>query len=157
MAKTFTPLATYTLASTSSEISFTGLSGYDDYQIHAVYSCSSSANIYVRFNSNSSNYLATYHYGNASTNSTSRQTTIYTNHPTSVGTNYVYDILDIIAPHNTTNYKACLIHHSAPTEKIVSYISGLWKDASNTTSIQLTNTGTFAVGSNFTIYGILAA
>ena len=96
MAKTFTPLATYTLASTSSEISFTGLSGYDDYQIHAVYSCSSSANIYVRFNSNSSNYLATYHYGNASTNSTSRQTTIYTNHPTSVGTNYVYDILDII-------------------------------------------------------------
>ena len=113
MAKTFDPIATYTLSSTSGEISFTGLSGYNDYQIHAIYRTTSAANIYVRFNSNNSNYKATYEYSNSSANATSSQTTIYTNHPTTVGANYRYDIIDIINPHNSTEYKSGIIKHAA--------------------------------------------
>jgi len=161
---TYVSIATQTLGSTATSITFSSIAGtYTDLVIVADAGDATPAFLKLQFNGDTgANYSNTVLRGDGAAAGSQRHS----------GNTFIYcDVYANLqgtlgqAPHriqimnyaNTTTNKTCLIradNAGLGTEVIV----GLWRSTAAITSVTLFVTGgTFMVGSTFTLYGILAA
>jgi hypothetical protein len=159
---TYTPLATNTLGSATSSVTFSSIpQGYTDLVlVDNVKSASGAGDseLDVRFIGDSgSNYSTTFLYGNgssASSGRTSNQSYIYisrTDETAGLGISHFQNYS------NNTTYKTVLSRGNS-TAYVFAWV-GLWRNTNAITSMTLTRNGglNFATGSTFTLYGIAAA
>lgn len=165
MAITYEKIATTTLGSANSTITFSSISSaYTDLRIIMTATGDSASIGQLRFNGDTaSNYSSTYLYGNGtsalSSNRTARagidffEGSVSTTIP-SLAT------IDIFSYTSTSVNKTCLItgsldrNGSGQVENIV----GLWRSTAAITSVTLRGNGmNWAIGTTATIYGILKA
>jgi hypothetical protein len=162
MTSTYEKIATTTLVSAASSVTFSSLGSYTDIVIVSVPSITSgSAGVRIRFNSDTgSNYSQTDIYGNgtiADSTLDSNRTSGKLTNTISPSTNFNFNLLvNVMNYSNATTYKTYLARGniaSGGTEAVV----GLWRNTAAITDIQLFSAAsTFAIGSTFTLYGIKA-
>lgn len=162
---TYTPIATTTLSSAQSSVTFSSISGsYTD----LVVICNikgNSANIGCALQLNAdtgSNYSNTQLNGDGTSASSNR----YTNQSSGIfwtsnygsGTNeWTTVIWNLQNYSNTTTYKTVLGRYSRATYEISAGV-GLWRSTSAITQLVFNATGnSFISGSTFSLYGITAA
>jgi len=161
---TYEPIATNTLSSPASSITFSSISGsYTDLILITSASSDISADtndITCQFNSDTgSNYSTVYVYGTGSSASSGS-----TNNSSGVliarhhATEYAAGITHFQNYSNTTTYKNVLSRGSAASTITIAY-AGVWRNTAAITSIVLTPTSAsnFDSGSTFSLYGILTA
>lgn len=160
MASTYVPIATTTLGSAQSSVTFNSFSGYTDLILIIAGTTSSSSNVYLRFNSDSgSNYSDTLLYGTGSATGSERVT-----NQTRVDLGNMYAgsqntiVANIMNYSNSSVYKTTL-SRANNAANIVEAAVGLWRSTSAITQIDvsLVSTYTFSSGTTFTLYGIKAA
>jgi hypothetical protein len=164
---TYTPIATTTLGSAQTGVTFSSISGsYTDLVLIANVKVTGAAGRIpiVNFNSDTgSNYSYTYLAGNgtaASSGRSSNDTRIAIDTVTGIDANNFYPVIMNIQNYsNSTTYKTCLVraNEASATWSQV----GLWRNTNAITSITITAYGTgnenWALGCSFTLYGISAA
>ena len=169
---TYTPLATTTLSSIASSYTFSSISGsYTDLVLVAsnLKSDTNDRGLKLQFNGDATTtYSDVALIGYNNTASTGKDTgvsfiqwagfSIGLSTTGSTGT----IITNIFNYANTTTYKNCLSTASYKNNTLgpeVYYIAGLWRSTNAISSIvvSISGAGSFAVGSSFTLYGILAA
>ena len=163
---TYTPLATTTLGSAASSVTFSSISGsYTDLVLVIMEKIdnSSASFLGMRFNSDTgSNYSVTRVFGNGTSATSDRyssQTSMDILFP-NVNTDTAFSIsfVNIMNYSNATTYKTALNRWGSNTYTLAGV--GLWRSTSAITSISL---GHFAsafnivAGSTFSLYGITAA
>lgn len=163
-SSTYTPIATTTLASATSTVTFSSISGsYTDLVFIFSGNTSAIANSFMRFNSDSgTNYSMTWMAGDGTSALSGRETT---------KTRLLIDVYGYANPSNITNKVMSIQNYSnATTYKTVlgrannsavgtDALVGLWRSTSAITQIDILTLSatTFSVGSTFTLYGIAAA
>ena len=168
---TYVALATQTLGSAAASVTFSSISGaYTDLVLVidciGTYTSTPYEIISTRFNGDTaSNYSQTFLYGNGTSAGSSRGssgTSIYagdiSNQASSnLGPSTVIWQVNNYA--NSTTYKTLLARtNNAPASGFVEAVVGLWRSTSAITSITaITTNANFAIGSTFSLYGILAA
>ena len=157
MAATYEPIATTTLGSNQSTITFNSFGGYTDLVLVANFTITDSGQNYkVKFDS-SSNYSDTRMLGTGSAANSYRSTgedgIIIGN--TYSGNNLI--ITQFMNYANTSTYKTVLSRGNVPSTLVAAHV-GLWRSTSAITTMTLFQTaGSFVTGSTFTLYGIKAA
>jgi hypothetical protein len=161
MASTYEPIATTTLGTAASTITFSSIPAtYTDLRIVFIGTSASFANPLLRFNSDTgSNYSQTSLYGNGSSAVSARTTSqtsitipVYGMDPTNPN---LYAI-DVFSYAGSTN-KTCLISTSEDDNGAgrVGNQVGLWRNTSAINTILITGSGTnFDIGTTATLYGI---
>ena len=158
---TYTPIATTTLGSANSTITFSSISGsYTDIILVANLLPASSARVKLRVNGDSgSNYSYTILTGSGTSASSGRESSIseinyYWNGLPSGWSNYILQFQNYS---NTTTNKTILARGNSTAVETFASV-GLWRSTSAITSIELrSSVGTFDTGSTFTLYGLAAA
>lgn len=167
MPATYEPIATTTLSSAASTITFSSIPGtYTDLRLVLVGTAAlgSSTSERFRFNSDSgSNYSVTILSGTGSAASSARQTSqTFLRGSYNAGwdaTQPAFITLDIFNYAGSTN-KTCLTTVSMDFNGsgVVERLVGLWRNTAAITAIEIfTNTGDFKIGTTATLYGILKA
>jgi hypothetical protein len=167
MANTYEPIATTTLSSTATTVTLSSISGsYTDLILIVRASVDSDGDLRYRLNSDTgSNYSGTLVWGDGSTadstrasSQTSGITNSYGGFNTTLGGSV--QILQLMNYSNTTTYKTILSRTNAAANGVDATV-GLWRSTSAITSIEIGKnsgmSGTFQIGSTFTLYGIKAA
>jgi hypothetical protein len=162
---TYTPIATTTLGSNSSSVTFSSLGSYTDIVIVVSSACTTDDNtVAIRFNSDSgSNYSDTTIRGNGSAASSVRNTSV-TSLPiakdscptTTIGEHNI--VCSVMNYGNSTTYKTILSRANratAGTYTGAEALVGLWRSTAAITSVTIL--ANFITGSTFTLYGIAAA
>jgi hypothetical protein len=155
---TYEPIATTTLGSNQSSVTFSSFSGYTDLVLIFNGTITTGDDTWgVQFNSDTgSNYSSTALYGDSSSagsNRTSSSTKASTSYS---GTANSTTIINFQNYANSTTYKTALVRNNGGG--FVSARVVLWRSTSAITSIVASpNTYQFATGSTFTLYGIAAA
>jgi len=158
MASTYTPIATTTLGSAASSVTFSTISGsYTDLILIFNGKGGTSGNVTFQFNSDTgTNYSATIIYGDGSSAGSVRVSNQSSMNIGSVGTDWTTNTFSIMNYANATTYKTALGRYSRPDE--VGAKVGLWRSTSAITSIVVgKSSGTFDTGSTFTLYGVKSA
>jgi hypothetical protein len=168
---TYTPIATTTLGSAQSSVTFNSFSGYTDLRLVLNAGTSALGFLYIQFNGDTgTNYSATYIAGTGSTagsgrssNTNNAQLTGDTGFSTSITGNATVDFMNYS---NTTTYKT-LIARQNNADNSTGYggtgaAVALWRNTAAITSmtIKAISSGTdknWIIGSTFTLYGIAAA
>ena len=163
---TYTPLATTTLGTAASSVTFSSISGsYTDLVLVTQGNMSASgASIYLEINGDtSSNYSFTYIYGSGSAAASSRASNNSTGidalgFSSGFSTGQLMTINNFMNYSNATTYKTVLCRGSDAGSEVGATV-GLWRKTPEAiTSIKVKNTGSnFTVGHTFTLYGIAAA
>jgi len=158
---TYTPLANVTLGSAAASVTFSSISqSYRDLVLVCVPALVSGTNgMGARFNSDSgSNYSYVFAAGDGSTTWTAAGTqtqiamTVYADLTTTLGT--TISTLNIMDYSATDKHKTVLVRDSKASIG-TSMTANRWANTSAITSIVLTpNSGSFATGSSFALYGI---
>ena len=165
MASTYTPIATTTLGSASSSVSFTSIVGTFTDLVYIMNVKGASANYPIlRFNGDTgTNYSRTVLTGDGSTATSERRTNqnymaINYNAVTNTSNFNYNEIIHIQNYANTTTYKTALYRANNAASGTDAGV-GLWRSTAAITQIDiLSHDGTnFAAGSTFTLYGIKAA
>jgi hypothetical protein len=157
---TYTPIATQTLSSATSSLTFSSIpQGYTDLiLVIAGNNSSSTYSPYIQFNGDTStNYSITNLYGDGSTAASTRSNSTSTAYFGSLGATQGNAIVQIQNYSNSTTYKTALIRiNDAGFRVYASTI--LWRSTAAITSLTVFNEspGTFASGTTFSIYGIAA-
>ena len=167
--RTYTPIATTTLSTTSASVTFSGISGsYTD----LILACSniritttSTPAVAIRFNSDSgANYSTTNLDGTGTVASSGRYTSAtYIQAGYNVGINNASEgicIFNIMNYSNTTTHKTVVERHNFTnsTASGTGAAVGLWRNTSAITSVTVQpDDFTWQSGVTFTLYGILAA
>lgn len=165
MALTYEPIATTTLSSAQTTVTFSSISSaYTDLRITVVSTAASSGNFGFRFNNDTgTNYSRTMLRGNGTAASSGYSTDIdylqLTNGST-IGTTPSFNTIDIFSYAGSTN-KTLLYTQSADyngSGNVTAQV-GLWRSTSAINRIDFfAQSGVdFAAGSRFTLYGIKAA
>ena len=158
---TYTPLATITLASTDSEIVFASIPAtYRDLIMVANFSYSGgSGDTILRVNGDSSSiYNAVWMNGTGSAAQSGNESSrAYINPLYSAGAGravMTWQLLDYAA---TDKHKTSLIRTSTASGSVVA-TAGRWASTSAITSITIRDfaSDTFAIGSTFSLYGVIA-
>ena len=161
---TYEPISTTTLTGTQANISFSSLGSYTDLILVCnPINTSAGSDIGLQFNSDTgNNYSATWVNGNG-TSAVSSSIASYSYTPVLQpvsGQSTVYSgqaIIQIMNYRNSTTYKSVLTRYDDAAKSTGAEI-GLWRSTAAITSLLMKpGTGSFASGSTFTIYGILAA
>lgn len=163
---TYTPIASTTLASSSSAVTFNSFSGYTDlYCVYSVRSVDGAQDVYLYFNGDTgSNYSSTVAYANASSIGSYRATNdsaILLDYYGSAGPTsgpYNTGLIHIIGYSKNTIFKT-VIGRTGRGNNGADMGVGLWRSNAAITSLTFRLSGNiqFAAGSKFTIYGIAAA
>lgn len=163
-ARTYEPIATTTLGSTATTVSFTSIPGtYTDLVlVTSIKATSANTNQWMRFNSDSgTNYSNSNLYGTGTSPLSTRQTS--QDKINSVLSGYLVTtqncpgIYNIMNYSNTTTFKT-MISRFNNTGVLVQAQTSLYRSTSAITSIEIfTTPDSFAVGSILTLYGITAA
>ena len=158
---TYIALATNTLGSNTNTISFTSISGaYTDLVFVFEGTMATGTDMMIQFNSDTgSNYSSTRIRGNGTTASSDRQTSDTQFYP-AIGSlanrqNLIFQIMNYA---NTTTYKTAIDRINNPSGWVGAHVN-LWSSTAAITRIDIigASSGTFATGSTFNLYGILAA
>ena len=164
---TYEPIATTTLNSPQTGVTFSSISGsYTDLILIANVKVTGAAgrNATIQFNSDTgSNYSFTYLGGNGTTASSGRNSNddrIRIQGISGIDANNFYPVIMSIQNYsNTTTYKTCLIR--ANEASVVQALCGLWRSTSAINAIRIVAYGNteenWASGCSFTLYGIKAA
>lgn len=161
---TYTPIATQTLGSSASSITFSSISGsYTDLVLIANphMTAAATAYLYLQFNGDTAtNYSVELLKGNGTTATAvnrSGETQIRTAEGAYMEDVYSTVILNIMNYANATTNKTVITRTShAPLGVELSV--GMWRSTAAITSVLLKpHTGSFDIGSTFTLYGIAAA
>lgn len=163
MPATYEPIATTTLGSAATNITFSSIgSGYTDLRLVLV-GTGDAMNSGVRFNSDTaSNYSETTLQGNGSSATSLRTTSgtyIKTNGNVAVFTTPMVMIIDIFSYAGSTN-KTVLsaLANDNNGSGAVDYVVGLWRSTSAITSVTaFAAGGSWQIGTTATLYGILKA
>jgi hypothetical protein len=164
MPATYEPIATTTLSTTASTVSFTSISGsYTDLIAVFVGTTTTGVEARVRFNTDSgNNYSYTYLAGDGSSAISGRGSsgnelfiTTYGTPSTTQG-NFIMHVQNYS---NATTYKTVLVRGNRITAGFGPEATvGLWRSTSAITNIEFrAGSTTWASGSTFTLYGIKAA
>jgi len=164
MAITYEPIATTTLGSNQSSVSFTSISGsYTDIVIVTNVSGSDGA-ICIRFNNDTgTNYSVTRLRGNGTTASSDRgsnQTYIYGTSNLSVTAGSLQTAIWNIQNYANTTTNKTVVFRDGMASHITGATVGLWRSTSAITRIDLSpefGAQVFYTGSTFTLYGIKSA
>jgi len=167
MASTYEPIATNTLGSAASSITFSSISSaYTDLRIVLTAAGSASEQVYMQFNGDTgTNYSQTYLQGNGGTAESLRQTSVaYIFAGRMADSVYGSSMrglttINIFSYAGSTN-KTTLSEGNNDTngQGLVSRHVGLWRNTSAITSVKLyPSTGNFTTGTTATLYGILKA
>lgn len=158
---TYTPIATTTLGSAQSSVTFSSFSGYTDLVLIAAIKGTSTIYRQLTVNGdNGSNYSITELYGDGSSAGSGKQSNA-TAIAMSEATNSTSDgtaisIFNFMNYANTSTYKTVIARNNSYNR--VTATVGLWRSTSAINSITLSAySNTYATGSTFTLYGILAA
>jgi hypothetical protein len=171
MAITYEPIATQTLASATTTITFSSIpSTYTDLiLISSIIGDSGSIDAVMRFNGDSgTNYSETRLFGDGAA--------VYANRSTArngIDVNYggnisiaapITSTISIMNYANTTTYKAVLMRSAdvGGTYQATNMLAGLWRGSTGSatqaiTSVSVVGSGNMKIGSMFTLYGIKAA
>jgi hypothetical protein len=160
---TYTPIATTTLSGTSTSVVFNSFSGYTDIILVAnIIPSGTGLSPQMRINSDSgSNYSYTILYGNGTAAGSGRGSSLtttywyYANSPaTGSPTPYIINFMNYS---NTSTYKTILGRFGGAGVETDAQVC-LWRNTAAITSFEFfTSASSFALGSTFTLYGILAA
>jgi hypothetical protein len=160
MPQTYTPIATTTLASTSTSVTFSSIAGtYTDLVLVTNGNTAANSNTYLQFNGDTgTNYSITRMSANGS--ATSARTTSATKinldafgfYTVAVTANKIISIQNYS---NTTTNKTVLVR--ANSSSGVDAIVGLYRSTAAITSLTFTTDSAMQIGSTFTLYGIKAA
>ena len=161
MAATYEPIATTTLGSAASSITFSSIpSTYTDLRLVYVETSSDTADQGIRFNSDSgTNYSTTFMYGTGAavgSNRTTNATYILTWNSVSGSAIPGLKTIDIFSYAGST-YKTALVSHSDDKNGsgMVGSNVGLWRSTSAITSLTIVrDSGNFSTGTTATIWGI---
>jgi hypothetical protein len=162
MPVTYEPIATTTLGSTQSTVTFSSISGaYTDLVlVSSALSAGTSQTIMMRFNGDSANnYSFTYVFGTGSVALSGTVGSIsFAIGGSAVATNAAVNIVQIMNYSNSTTNKTVLGRRGQAGNYTFADVS-LWRNTAAITSISLQpeNSQSFASGSTFTLYGIKAA
>jgi hypothetical protein len=163
MAKTYEPIATYTIPSATANYTFSSISGtYTDLVIVVTGNSTAAADLWMQVNGDTgSNYSTTQLSGTGSSalsQRSSNRANFNVNFnaymSTTVAANYIIQLQNYS---NTTTYKTMLARCNNANQAVDATV-GLWRNTAAITSVTLiANGSTFATGSTFTLYGIKAA
>lgn len=158
---TYTPIATTTLGSAASSVTFSSITGYTDLRLVANFSTTTNvADIALRYNSDTgTNYSDTSLVGTGSSATSGRNSNSSYAKIGYCGTSgqTMMSTADIMNYSNSTTYKTCLGRSSNAAGEVQQEVN-LWRNtAAITTLTMLVGAGNFAIGSTFTLYGIAAA
>jgi hypothetical protein len=164
MPKTYEPIATTTLGSTATTVSFTSIPGtYTDLVlVTSIKATSADTNQFMRFNSDSStNYSQTNLYGTGTSalsfiqSSQDKINSVLSGYlVTSQNSPGIYNIMNYS---NTTTFKTMISRFNNSSVIAQAEVS-LYRSTSAITAIEIfTTPDSFAVGSTLTLYGIKAA
>lgn len=159
MPSTYDPIATTTLSSAASTITFSSISSaYTDLRL--VLGWVSGTNPRIRFNSDTgTNYSNTTVYGDGTATSYAQTSMDGLNiYAYGVGTQPAFYSLDLFSYTGST-YKTCLVTGSEDKNGSGAVVrqAGLWRSTSAVTSVTVFGSGNFAIGTTATLYGILKA
>jgi hypothetical protein len=161
MAVTYEAIATNTLGSNQTSVTFNSLGAYTDIIIvtKATYATTLDASMLLTFNGDTgSNYSATNLAGNGSAASSGRRTSA-TSIEFDRASNTVPSagITHIMNYGNSTTYKTILSRFNT-SNSVLGVWLGLWRNTAAITSLTITGSSgvSFATGSTFTLYGIKA-
>ena len=161
MTATYEPIATTTLVSASSSVSFSSISStYTDLILTIDGTVNSNCGIQMRFNGDTGeNYSFTRMTGDGSSASSDRSVPItFMELGYYVTTTRNMNIVQIMNYSNSTTYKTVLNRANAQSVNIgaQAYVE-LWRSTSAINSITINASGNLASGSTLTLYGIEAA
>lgn len=157
MTATYEKIATQTLGSASSTITFSSISGaYTDLVLVINGALTGSAIKLIKFNGDTAaNYSITTLIGTSAGASSGRYAESYIDVANSA-TNRFMNTVKIMNYSNTTTYKTFFARQDAPSTS-VEQIVGLWRSTAAITSFTITtSSNSVASGSTFTLYGIKA-
>lgn len=165
MPSTYEPIATQTLGSTASSVTFSSITGsYTDLVIVGSVIGNGSTSVNLRFNGDTgSNYSYTVLDGDGTTASSNRQTNTtniqfagWSKNLNST-TNPSTMVANINNYSNATTYKTALVRSMAlgTGGDCVDAFVGTWRNTAAITSVTIT--ASFAANTTFTLYGIKAA
>ena len=163
MAATYTPIASATVGTATTTVTFSSIpSTYTDLVLIVSADVTSAGqNLYLTFNSDTSTtYSRTFLYGNGSSAISARNTlqpAIPLSEFAGAGSGS-YSIANIMNYANATTYKTVL-HRGGYAGNITAVTAGLWPSTAAITSLSCVPTGgtTWVAGSTFNLYGILGA
>ena len=158
MAVTYEAIATNTLSSSSSTVTFSSITGsYTDLRLVMSGTLSGGSDITLNFNGDSSAlYSRTYLIGDGSSAGSGGTSNATTMPAFFIGVTSTYSAFaDIMNYSNTTTFKSVLCR-SGDTGSYVEANVGLYRSTSAITSLTIAG-GSFQTGSIFTLYGIKAA
>lgn len=162
---TYEPIATTTLSSSQSSVTFSSISGaYTDLVIITNTAVTSGTGaIYLRVGNGSvdtgANYSFTYVYGNGFTiqggRASNRTEAVIDRHATSITGNGIANIMNYSS---TDTYKSIISRGNESSNMSIAYIN-LWRSTSAINIITMLdeNGANFTAGSTFTLYGIASA
>jgi hypothetical protein len=160
MASTYEPIATTTIGSAVTSVTFTSVSqAYTDLVIVFNGTVSSADNNAAEFNNENSNqlYSVTRLYGNGSTVGSNRSTAQNSMQLGEMATTQSIDLIYLFNYSNTSTYKT-VISEASNTTGFLKRTVGLFRSTSAITTIKIMTGGAnYQTGSTFTIYGIKAA
>ena len=164
MPSTYTPIATTTLGSNATSVTFSSISGtYTDLFLvtQTKFTTNSDGFIALRYNSDTaSNYSNTYLLGTGSATASGRSSNVTSGrigNGSSSSSEFSVTNANIQNYSNATTYKTAIARSNATGSYVSSYVS-LWRSTSAITSITIVCDGvTFAIGSTFTLYGVKSA
>ena len=160
---TYTPIATQTLGSAVSSVTFTSIPNtYTDLVLIMNIVGASPADTALQFNSDTgTNYSRTQLIGNGSTAGSQRSSNengLYLNNGGAFGSGNI--IANIQNYSNATTYKTVISRMNQNTTTVLTgATAGLWRSTSviTTVSINSLSSATYGTGSTFTLYGIASA
>lgn len=165
LSPTYIKLASTTLSSTASSVTFSSItSSFTDLVLICSIQQSGTDDFGIRFNGDTgTNYSRTVLYGSGSTAASARAsnasqiTCSYYGYPPNSSSNFGTEIINIPSYSNTTIYKTVLARsNNAGTG--VDAVAGFWRSTSAITEILIRiNAGNINAGSVFTLYGIKKA
>ena len=159
MAITYEPIATTTLGSTASSVTFSSISGsYTDLVlITAAKYTTGSSHIRLQYNSDTgNNYSATAIYGDGAGAFSSRTSNTSSIAIARAGSEFGVGITHIQNYSNTTTYKTA-IYRTSQDNDVFGRV-GLWGNTAAINSIKYQiDSGNIQSGSTFTLYGIKSA
>ena len=165
MAKTYEPISTQTLGSTTATVTFSSIpQTYTDLVLIISAASSVVQDPIIRLNSDTaSNYSFTTLTGNGTSASSARGS-----NQTSMGQNYFGSdsttlgenarVIQFLNYSNTNMYKQIICRGGRGNTDGLTFLVNTWINTAAITSISFhTGSGTYSVGSTFTLYGIAAA
>lgn len=161
---TYTPIATTTLGSNQSSVTFNSISGYTDLRLIIAAQLSTAGSPIVRLNGDSgTNYSTTQMMGNGSSASSTRLSNFSSCVVSGINASYAINtdfniLVDFMNYANSSTYKTVLSRANKPDMQVEATVS-LWRNTAAVTSIEATvsSSGVWKSGSTFTLYGILSA